>query len=161
MAALVATRRAVAGTTITIAAHESAIAASMTGGNTTAADSEAVTVRVHFDRLDLFQKHFVDDIFESIDLKNMVALFGLLQGNTERTNTAASQFDEQPYGSFFLVFKMFSYQLRRPGSHFKPAVLSPIRLVLFYIASYQYALYPLSLSLDPFLNSPNAHAIGL
>lgn len=131
MAALEAAGGAITRTTITVTAHESAIAAPMMGGDAASADAETETVGVHFDRLEPFQQHFVDNILKPFDLKNMVALFGFFQGNAEGADTATSQFNKQPKRTFSPVFEMFPHQLRRPGGHLKHAILCQIRLQLF------------------------------
>lgn len=132
MAALEAADGAVTGTTITVATHEPAIAAPVMGCNTTATDAEAEAVGVHFDRLDSFEQHFVDNILEPFDLKNMVAVLGSFQSDTKGADTATAQFNEQSEGYFFFVFEMFPHQLNRPGGHLKHAILSPAwRLSLF------------------------------
>jgi len=90
MAALDATGGAVTGTPVAVTARKPAIAAPMVGGNATATDAETIAVGVHFDRLDPFQQHFVDNILESINFEYMVTLFGSFQGNAKGANTATA-----------------------------------------------------------------------
>lgn len=131
MAALDATGGAITGTAIAVTAHESAIAAPVMGSNTTAADTESIPVGINFDRSKPFQQHLVDNKLETVDIKNVIALFGPFQGNTKGANTATAKFNKQADGSFFLILEMFPHQLHGPWGHFKHVDFGPIRFSLF------------------------------
>jgi hypothetical protein len=119
MSTLVGTDCAITRTAAAVTAHEAAIAAAMLRRDTTAADPEAETVGVDFDRVDTLQQHLIDDVPEAIYFEHYIRFPGFLQGHAEAADPATAQLDIKPERPLPFIFKMLGHQLRGPWRDFE------------------------------------------
>ena len=87
--------------------------------------SESDIDEVDLDRFYLFNKFFVDDVFESIDFKLLIGLFWLIQSQCQRWAASAARVQENPNGRDFFTFKILSNLMGCCRSDFDHALYPP------------------------------------
>jgi hypothetical protein len=58
--------------------------------------------------LDLFDELLVNDVFETIDVKNLIGVFWLVQSQCQRRAASAAGIEKNPDGGDLFAFKVFS-----------------------------------------------------
>ena len=83
-------------------------AAAGTGAEVNAAvEFEAIHGKIYFDGLDFFQKIFVNNVFETIDIIDLIGVFRLIQSHGKSRAASPAFVEKDPNRRNFLAFEIF------------------------------------------------------
>ena len=85
-----------------------AAASTSTGAEVNAAvEFEAIHGKIYFNRLDLFQEIFVNDVFITFYIINLIGVFRLIQSHSKSRTASPAFVKKDPDGRNFLALEIF------------------------------------------------------
>jgi len=82
-------------------------------------DFESIVGKIHLDRLDLFQKFFINHIGKTINIKGRIRILRLIQSHGQRRPRSASLVQENPNGFDLFALKILGNLLSCRLRYFK------------------------------------------